>query len=386
MNPWQGLKGLPRSIWMLSLSTLINRVGTMVMFFLTLYLVQGRGWREEEAATAMAVYGFGALVASPFSGRLADRIGHRRLLAWSLFTSALTILLIPYTGPRVLLYPLIFLWSALTQAFWPASMALITGLATPEQRKQAFVLHRLASNLGIAVGPALGGFLAHYSYTSIFWIDGLTTLFGLVVLLAWVPDSPVDSHEGPPSGSGWRDRRLLGLLLGLLPAILVFTQIHGTLPLWISRDLHHGTRMFGLVFTFNTLLILLLEVAINTRMAFWTHGHQLALGALLIALGFGLTAFAGPLPLLALSVIIWSVGEMILLPASTDAAAALAPADRRGEYMGLYSMTWTLALTLGPWLGLLTYARLGPSFLWGGCAVVALMSTGGLWRFRANAE
>lgn len=220
-------------------------------------------------------------------------------------------------------------------------MALITGLATPEQ--QAFVLHRLASNLGIAVGPALGGFLAHYSYTSIFGSmasrpsSAWSCFWPGCPTLRWIP------MQGPPSGSGcWRDWRLLGLLLWVTRPSLVFTQIHGTLPLWISRDLHHGTRMFGLVFTFNTILILLLEVAINTRMAFWTHGHQLALGALLIA-SASASLLAGPLPLLALSVIVWSLGEMILLPASTDAAAALAPADRRGEYMG------SLSLRPGPW-------------------------------------
>ncbi|MBK8792426.1 MAG: MFS transporter [Holophaga sp.] len=384
MNPWKGLKGLPRGIWMLSLSTLVNRLGTMVMFFLTLYLVQGRGWRPEEAATAMALYGLGALAASPISGRLADRLGHRRILAWSLFTSALAILVIPYLHARIVLFPLIALWSALNQAFWPASMALITDMATPEQRKQAFVLHRLASNLGIAIGPAVGGIIAHYSFTALFWIDGITTLLGLIVLLVWVPATIRETHEGTASLSGWRDTRLLLFLLATVPAILVFTQIHGALPLWVSRDLGHGTRLFGLVFTLNTGLILLLEVALNTRLAAWTHGHQLGLGAMLIALGFGLTGFAKPYSILVMSVVFWSLGEMIFLPASSDAVAAMAPRDRRGEYMGLYSMTWTVALSLGPWLGLLTYAKLGPQILWAACGAVALISSLTLHRFKAH--
>lgn len=386
MNPWKGLQGLPRSIWMLSLSTLINRMGTMVMFFLTLYLVQGRGWRTEEAATAMALYGLGSLVASPFSGRLGDKFGHRRLLGWSLGCSALTVLLLPYASSRALFLPLVFVWSALTQAFWPASMALITDLSPPELRKQAFVLHRLASNLGLAVGPALGGFLAHVSYPALFWIDGLTTLAGLAVLVLWVPGSAPAVAPESPSLSGWQDRRLLLLLCGLLPAILVFTQIHGTLPLWIGRDLGHGPRLFGLVFSFNTFLILLLEVALNLRLAAWSHGHQLGLGALLIALGFGLTGFGASLGLLAFSVTLWTLGEMVLLPASSDAVAALAPPDRRGEYMGLYSLTWTVALSLGPWLGLITYARLSPQALWPLSGLVAALSVALLWRFRATAQ
>lgn len=384
MNPWRGLSGLPRSIWVLSLSTLINRLGTLAVFFLTLFLVQGRGWREGDAALAMALYGLGALLASPFSGRLADRIGHRKLLAWSLLLSAVSCAALPLAHQRPVLLGLVFLWSALTQAFWPASMALITDLAPPDRRKQAFVLHRLASNLGLAIGPAAGGFIAHWSFDWLFWIDGATTLVGLAVLLAWVPGSAPHPESPHRAGSAWPDVRLRWVLLALLPALLVFTQIHGALPLWISRDLGFGTRTFGLVFTFNTLLILLFEVALNLRVAAWSHGHQLAAGVLLFALGFGLTGWAGSLPLLALSVALWTFGEMIVLPASSDAVAALAPPERRGEYMGLYSLTWTVALSLGPWLGLRVYAGPGPLWVWGGCAAVALISALALWRFRTS--
>jgi len=385
VNPWKGLTGLPRPVWMLSLSTLVNRLGTLVIFFLALYLVQGRGWREEDAASAMLAYGLGAVLAGPFSGPLSDRIGHRRLLLGSLIASGVGIFLVPFVQSKPVFLLLIGLWSAVTQAFWPASMALITDMTPPEQRKQAFVLHRLASNLGLAIGPAAGGFIAHWSYTSLFWIDGTTTLLGALVL-AWGVQ-PVQEERAKSqvrSHSAWRDRRLLGLLLLLTPAIMVFTQIHGTLPLWVSRDLGHGPGFFGLVFTLNTALILLLEVELNLRTAAWTHGRQLALGALLIGAGFGLTGLARPIPMLALTVMLWTFGEMILLPATSDAVAALAPADRRGEYMGLYSLAWTVAMTLGPWLGLVVYARSGPGWLWAGCGVAALVSAAALLRFRTH--
>jgi len=382
MNPWKSLRGLPAGIWMLSFSTLINRAGTLVVFFLAIYLIQGRGWSEKSAATALALSGLGSLLASPFSGPLADRVGHRRLLAWSLLSSALTVLGIPYLRSPLGLMALVFVWSALTQAFWPASMALITELAPPELRKQAFVLHRLASNLGIAVGPAVGGFLAKWSFPALFWIDGITTLLGLGILLLGVPKSPPQIHEGKPSLSAWSDRRLLGLLLALLPATLVFTQIHGSLPLWVSRDLGFGPRIFGLVFTLNTLLIVAFEVAINHGLSHWPHRRQLALGALLIGLGFGLTGLGNRMGLLALCVCLWSLGEMVLLPAASDAVATLAPQDRRGEYMGLYSLTWTLSMTLGPWLGLMGYTRMGAQGFWPLCGLVALAGALLMLRFR----
>jgi predicted MFS family arabinose efflux permease len=371
-------------MWVLALSTLVNRMGTVVVFFLPLFLIQTRGWKETSAATALLVYGLGSLVASPFSGWVADRLGHRRTLAWSHGLSATLLLAIPHLHGQAPLLVCIALWSAATQAYWPASMALITDLVPPEKRKQAFVLHRLASNMGISVGPALGGFLASHAFTAIFWMDGLTTYAALAVLLAGVRVPAAGPAPAHPSGAPLRDRRLVLLLLAMLPPMLAFTQIHGIFPLWISRDLGHGTRVLGLLFTLNTLLILLAEAALNHRLAAWTHGRQLAMGAVLIGVGFGSMAFLRSMAVLALPTLVWTFGEMIYLPASTDAVAAMAPPDRRGQYMGLYSLTWTTAMTVGPWLGLVVYAGLGPVHAWVGSGLVALCGALPLYGFVAH--
>ena len=159
MNPWRGLRGLPREVWLVCASTLINRLGTMALPFLVLYLTEGRRWTPAEAGYGMMVYGAGALTAGPFSGRLADRLGHVHILKASLWSSGALLLLLPFASTKPLLFGLIFLWAGLTQAFWPSAMALLTGLAAPEQRKAVFALHRLSVNLGMAVGPAAGGLI-----------------------------------------------------------------------------------------------------------------------------------------------------------------------------------------------------------------------------------
>lgn len=369
-------------MWALALSTLVNRLGTMVVFFLTLWLVKERGWSEGEAATAMALYGAGALAASPFSGWCADRFGHRRMLALTLLLSSALMLLLPFLRGRGAMLACITIWSAALQGYWPSSMALITDLVTPDQRKQAFVLHRLASNLGISVGPAVGGLIAARSFNALFWIDALTTFLGVGVLLALVPRPAQAPAEGTRGATGWTNPRLLGLLLAILPATAVFTQIHGAFPLVVCVDLGHGTGTYGLLFTFNTLLILFLEVAVNQRLAGWTHGAQLAAGALLLGAGFGSLALLRSMPLIAAATAVWTLGEMIYLPASSDAVAAMAPPDRRGQYLGMYSLVWTVALTAGPWLGLQAHARGGAALAFGGCAVLGLIGAAALRRFR----
>ncbi len=373
MNPWRGLRGLPREVWLVCASTLVNRLGTMALPFLVLYLTEGRRWTPAEAGFGMMAYGAGALATGPFSGRLADRLGHVQVLKASLWSSGALLLVLPLATTKPVLFALIFLWAGLTQAFWPSSMALLAGLAAPEQRKAVFALHRLAVNLGMAVGPAAGGFIAHHSYAWVFWTDGLTTLAG-ALLLTLVLKAPIGSslpHGHAPGGSPWRDRRLAYLLLPFVPLLMVFFQIEGTLPLWVVRDLGLGSRFFGLLFTVNTLLIVVLEVALNLAMARWPHGRQLFVGSFCLAAGFGLTAWATGYNTLILTTVVWTFGEMILFPAMSDAVATLAPPDRRGEYMGLLSLCFAAALALGPWLGVLAYAKAGPKAVWLSTFVIA---------------
>lgn len=384
MNPWKGLRGLPREVWLVCASTLVNRLGTMALPFLVLYLTEGRRWTPGEAGFGMMVYGAGALAAGPFSGRLADRLGHVQVLKASLWSSGTLLLLLPFATARPLLFALIFLWAGLTQAFWPSAMALLADLAPPEQRKAVYALHRLAVNLGMAVGPAVGGFIAHRSYTWVFWTDGLSTLAGAVLLglLLKTPPRPAPHHEQARGASPWRDRHLAFLLLPFVPLLMVFFQIEGTLPLWVVRDLDLGSRFYGLLFTVNTLIIVALEVSLNLAMARWPHGRQLFVGALCLAAGFGLTAWATGRTTLILTTVIWTFGEMILFPAMSDAVATLAPRDRRGEYMGLLSLCFAAGLALGPWLGVLAYAKAGPRAVWLSTFGIALGAGLLLARFR----
>ena len=388
MNPWRGLHGLPREVWLVCISTLVNRLGTMALPFLVLYLTEGRGWTPAEAGYGMMAYGAGALVVGPFSGRLADRLGHVHILKASLWSSGALLLALPYATTRPLLFALIFLWSGLTQAFWPSSMALLAGLAAPEQRKAVFALHRLAVNLGMAVGPALGGFIAHHSYRWVFWTDGLSTLAGavLLTLVLKTPPAPALPQGHAPGGSPWRDRRLALVLLPFIPMLMVFFQIEGTLPLWVVRDLGMSSRFFGLLFTVNTLLIVALEVALNLAMARWPHGRQIFAGALFLAVGFGLTAWATGYSMLIFTTVIWTFGEMILFPAMSDAVATLAPPDRRGEYMGLLSLCFSAAVALGPWLGVLVYARFGPRAVWLGSFFIAAGAGLAVAKFRLSSR
>jgi predicted MFS family arabinose efflux permease len=391
MNPWRGVLALPRQAWLVCGCTLVNRMGTMAYGFLALYLVQVRHWTDGAAGDALLVCGAGALVSAPVAGPLADRVGHGAVLRWSLWGSGAMLMVLPLVGGRLPVLACVFLWHLLLQSFWPSSMALLTGLVEPDQRRAVFALHRTVSNLGLAAGPALGGVLAMVDFRWVFWTDGLSTLLsGLMLSLLLRSGAVPDRSGGGEAAEGgrraWRDGRLARLLLAFLPALMVFWQISGPLPLRVVRDLGFSSRFFGLIFTANTLIIVAVEVPLNLAMAHWRHGRAFALGALLIAAGFGGTGLARTHGAILALVAVWTFGEMILFPATADAVAALAPAHRRGEYMGLYSLTFALAIALGPWLGVRAYAQVGAGAVWTGCLLAGCASAAALWPFRLDRD
>ena len=393
-NPWKGLAGLPRQAWVLFASTLVNRCGTMALPFLVLYLARDLGFPAGRAGLVMTVYGTFALVAAPLSGRLCDRLGHLRVMKMSLFSSGAVMLAFPLarSWPAVLAATAVF--SLTTESFRPANLAVLAELAPPDRRKSIFALNRLAINLGMSVGPAVGGFLATHSFAALFAVDGTTTVLAGAVLALFGSAAPRHAHVEPTrpafsapraaaSRPAHRDARFLLFLATVIPVTMVFFQHVSSMPLYLVRDLSRPASFYGLLFTVNTLLIVFLEVQINTSTAHWHPGRTLALGALLVGTGFGALALARGSGSVMATVVVWTFGEMVLLPGMSSYAADLAPADRRGEYMGFYAMAFGVAFAIGPWLGTEVLARFGGHVLWPSTFALGLVSALAMWRLPA---
>jgi MFS family permease len=269
------------------------------------------------------------------------------------------------------------LWAMVSEAFRPANMAILSDLVPAEQRKAVYALNRLAINLGMAIGPAMGGFLAALSYRWVFWIDGITSLLSFLVIASFLRHAPPHQAVQEPSARGqsaWHDTRFLLFLLALLPVTIVFFQHEGPLPLYLVRDLKFGPSFYGTLFTVNTLVIVAMEVRLNLAMSHWSHRRSLMLGCLLYAFGFGATGFFPSKAWIILTVVIWTFGEMVLMPSLADAVASMAPNARRGEYMGLFQLSFSISMSLGPWLGTHLYEQAGPGWLWLACFLAASLS------------
>jgi MFS family permease len=372
LNPWRGLGGLPREVWLLFATNLINRAGMMVLPFLVVYLTRERHFSAGQAGLALAFYGAAAIVAGPISGRVSDRIGALSVMRASLLMSGTVLMLFPLAHSRPAVYGMTMLWAGCAELFRPASLAAITHVVSAEQRKPAYALNRLAINLGMSIGPALGGFLAAVSFRAMFVVDAGTTILAGVVLtlLPWqkATGGSLDMKDGMNSPADARslvhDKRLLIFLVATFLVGIVFFQHESALPLYLVQYLSQSPAFYGMLFTINTLLIVALEVPLNRATAHWPNAWALFMGCMLFAIGFGSLAFVTSATGVVVTVVFWTFGEMMLFPAMAAHLGEIAPIERRGAYMGAYSMSLSVALASGPWLGTQLLASTGPIGVW----------------------
>lgn len=380
MNPWRGLAGLPRASFLLAVATFVNRAGVMVRPMLVLYLTKHLGFTESLAGWMLALYGAVTLVAAPLSGWLADRFGAARVLRLALVVAALAVSGYPLATGPIGVATATILFSLFNELPRPALMTLVADVAPPELRKQAFVLSRVAVNLGLSIGPALGGLIAQWSYVAIFYVDAASSaLAALILLNTRLPARP---HVERPHGSALKvllaDRVLLLFFFGTVANALVFFQHDSTMAYYMNHVLGMNEFQFGLTITVNTLLIGLIEVELNTRCAGWSHRRSLVTGTVLTAIGFGAMAFADSWWEIVGTVVIWTFGEMIAMPAMSAFVSEIAPPNRRGLYMSTLMLAFGTGCTLGPKSGLALLDAQGPVALWSAVAAVGLL---GAWLY-----
>lgn len=365
------LAALPRAAWVLFFGTFVNRFGGFVMPFLILWLTD-RGWDERIAAAAISCYGAGHLVASLGGGWLADRIGRRPTIVLSMLGSGVSMIWLFHAGGIAMTLLASFVAGTTAEAYRPAATAMVADLVPPEHRITAFAMYRLAINLGFAAGPAAAGFMAEHSFALLFWGDALTSFAWAAIAMIFLPAGVAASG----AQTRWiaalrvirRDGRFVLFLIATLLGALILFQFEAAMPLHL-RAAGYPARVYGMLLSLNGLLIITLEILITG----WTRRADLrrvmSLGFLLMGIGMAMTGLSTALPMVAISVVVWTFGEMIYSPVAGAWVAGIAPLDQRGRYMGLYSLMYSFGLIAGPALGAMLW-RYDPRLLW---SLIALL-------------
>jgi MFS family permease len=387
------LRSLPVRVWIVSLGILVNRVGNFLPVFIVLYLT-GRGYSAGAAGVVLGVSGLGNVFGNAVGGYLADKIGRRWTIVLSAVTTAGLTAIVPHLGPFPMIVAVVGFIGVTSQIYRPAAAAvLLDSVATNQQRLAAFAVFRFAMNIGAALGGLIGGVLASTSYAELFLGNAAACLlFGVVVevLLRDAPRPRSDQDDANPRsdqddanpqadrGVGYRralaDRALVRFLLMTAVGEFVYIQSTVGLPLHVS-DVGLSARDFGLLIGLNGLLVLVLELPTTGAVSRYRPEYVLAMGNLLIGGGLALTGFMTSMGLLAATVLMWTLGEMMSSSVAMAYLGSLTPPRMVGRYQGLYGAAYTIGTGAGPLIGGAAYA-IGPWALWGLVAVAGLLSAG----------
>ena len=365
--------GLSSGTWWLSLVMVVNRSGTMVIPFMTMYLTQHYGVSIGKAGFVMSLFGLGAIMGSLTGGKLVDTIGYYYVQLFALiFGGAMFIILgqvYSYTGICICT----FILAIFNESFRPANTVAIAHYSKEENRTRSYSLNRLAINLGWAAGGALGGIIASFNYNLLFWVDGITNLLAACLLYITLSPKRNSATEVKKKknteikNSAYKDRTYLSFIFLVFLFALCFFQLFTTIPVFFKENFHLSVLFIGFIMALNGLIIAVFEMLI----IFTLEGrrpslHFISGGVLLVSVAFLLlnlpAANYGMIALL--SMLILTFGEILAMPFMNAYWIGRTVQNNRGQYAALYSVAWASAQTVGPYAGSLVAEHSGYKMLW----------------------
>ncbi len=368
----------------------------MVVAFLSVYLIDQRGYAPADAGYVMAAFGAGGILGNYCGGLLNDRFGSWHIQLFSMIGAGILNIILGQMTEFWSLCLLAFLISLWADAFRPANRAALAIYAPAERLTQAYGLQRMAVNLGFSIGPALGGYLIYtYGFELMFWADGLTFLLAALVFFLALPadetakplvERPSRKQRSmanvldaptlaPASAPAHQQLWLLAFVVANMGIILLFFQLFSTFPVYL-KETGFDERAIGWLFTISGVLIVTTEMPI----LYAAERRYRPIPTMLFGAALIITAYLtlpwvitiGYLPLV-LMILLLTMGEILYMPFTNTYVARYAPPARRGEYLGLLSASYSAAFVLGPLLGFGVAGHYGYGIATLTCCAVAMV-------------
>jgi MFS family permease len=383
----------PRQFWLLFFGSLVNSSGgSMGWPFLTIYIRQRLGVPLTDVALVLTVNAVAGFFSMSLAGPAADRFGRKWLMVIGLVVGGATMVAAILADSMAAILVVMAVNGAFSPLLRVGADSMVADIIPPAKRASAYALLRMIQNLGVAIGPTVGGFIAVISYSIAFGVAAGTSLvFALLILFFAVETLPVAAGKGALGVTGqpapahseagygpvFRDRRFMAFagvytLTGMVGAMMMVL-----LPVYGKENFGVLENQYGLIMATNAVLVVTLQFAITRFSSRRPHFLVLAAGSLFYGVGAGSVALGWSFPTFLLSMVILTIGEMLIVPTATTLTANLAPPDMRGRYMSVYSFTWGIAFGVGPVIGGALNDHVAPVAIWYGTLVLGLMGTAG---------
>ena len=381
-NYIETFKGLSKEVWWLALITLINRAGTMVIPFLSLYLTKDLDFSLKDVGWIMSCFGAGSVFGSWLGGKLTDKIGSYKVMKTSLFLTGLLFIALQFVTTFYGFCIGIFLVMLVADTFRPAMFVALSAYSKPENKTRSVTLIRLAINLGFSAGPAVGGIIiTTLSYSGLFWVDGITCILATLLLVKVLNPKKakvLDEVKVKNPVSVFSDKAFWVFFIAMFIFGFVFLQYFSTIPLYY-KDTHHLSELeIGLLMGMNGFLIFLLEMPLIKWLeeSKYSKEYLMFVGLFLTGVSFLVLNLTGWVGVLVIGMLFMTIGEMIAFPFSNAFVMERAKKGNQGEYMAYYSIAFSLAHIFGHNSGMQLVAAMGFDKTWW---IITIMSVIGLF-------
>lgn len=371
----------PRQFWLMFFGMLLSTTGSsMIWPFQMIYITEKL---NVELGTVTALVFFQAVAgisASLIAGPIIDRTGRKGVMVISLLMNSLNFVLLSQASELWHFAVLLALMGVYHPLFRSASDSMMADLVPQSDRAEAYSMLRMSNNLGVAVGPAVGGFIASRSYTVAFLLAATGMLiYGLLMGFfsrETLPSGNAVQHTGKQGSYApvFKDSHFLRFTVTFTLTTICATLIWVLLGYYVKNNFNIPENQYGWIATTNALMVVFFQVWVTNRVKRFKPLRVITAGAVFYAVGAASMALWSGFWGFWLSMVIMTVGELILMPTSTTYVANRAPVDMRGRYMSLFGLSWNVASGIGTPLGGRAYDALGPKFIWYGGGLIGMLS------------
>jgi MFS family permease len=376
----------PGQFWLMFSGMLISTIGaSMIWPFLMIYVSKSLNAPMTTTASLLTLNAGAGLVASFLGGPVIDRFGRKWLMALSLALNGVVYIFMGHATIYTHFALLLGMSGAVNPLYRSAADAMMTDLVPAEKRSDGFALLRMSNNLGISIGPLIGGFIASASYTVAFYCAAAGMIAYSLLLAAFAhetlpqPTGPAATAVPKEKLGGYpailEDRPFIGFVLNFTLATVCAILMWTLMPVYANRNYNVPENVYKWIPATNAIMVVTLQTLVTSITKRFRPLLVLAIGAFFYAIAVGSVAFAQGFLGFWICMVIMTVGELILVPTSSTYTASLAPVDKRGRYMSIYGLTWPIGAGLGPLFGGILNDRLGPQAIWYGGLIVGAIST-----------
>ena len=378
----------PSAFWTYNIIVFIDRLGGFMLYpFFALYLTQKYDIGMSTVGLLFAIFSISGMVGSALGGAIADRMGRKTVIIFSLLLSSFSALGMGFAPTLGIFVAVSILVGTLANIGGPAHEAVVADLLPPHKRAEGYGIIRVVFNVAVIIAPPIAGLLISRSYLTLFLVDAVISLISAAVVFFALPETKpqAQAHARPETMkqtfAGYRrvfkDTRFLAFIGVTVMMTLVYMNMNSTLGVYLRDEHGISAAQYGWLLSINAILVVFLQFWMTRRLEKYKPLLMMAAGSLLYAVGFAMYGFVPTYALFILAMIIITIGEMVVTPFQQSMVASFAPEQMRGRYMAVSGLSWSISFTVGPYFAGLLLDSANPSLLWAFCGLVGLLAAAG---------